>query len=51
VGCRGIFVGDHGCATHIYPVCAWEFSLSLATVHLLQEDVMLMSGAELDYIK
>jgi hypothetical protein len=30
-------------------VCPWEFSLSLATVHL--EDVMLMSGVELDYIK
>jgi hypothetical protein len=33
----------------IYSVCPREFSLSLATVHL--EDVMLMSGVELDYIK
>jgi hypothetical protein len=37
VGCGGIFVVDHGCMTHadIYPVCTWEFSLSLATVHLM----------------
>jgi hypothetical protein len=37
VGCEGIFVVDHGCVTDIdiYPLCAWEFSFTLASVHLL----------------
>lgn len=33
-GLWGHFVVDHGADVIIYSVCPWEFSLSLATVHL-----------------